>query len=95
MIAHLAGRKPDVAVRGEAAQPDPDLSPALYRAVVEDRARRVVARSDRHSRTPGAEVDRRQVVAHVRGRTAAIARVAVPELTKRIVAPALDLMVVE
>ena len=70
-------------------------APALDAAVVENGARVIPPGRHGHRRPPRAEVDEGQGVAHLAGRGAARPRVAEPELTVRVLPPALDPVIVE
>ena len=56
------------------------VAPALHRTTVEDHTHQIVAGKDRQCRAAGAEIDDRQVVAHLLETGTTIIRVAVPEL---------------
>ena len=95
-VAHLArpvAPRPRVA---EAELPAVVEPPALDLAVVEDGAAVLgAARGNGDGLAARAECDRRQAVAKVGGRAAAIARVALSELAVTVAPPALDVAAVE
>src|SRR4029077_14189993 len=94
-VAHLAGLIAAVFQVLDAGLADAVVAPALHLAAIEQHTGVVRAPGDRLHRPSGAEVDEREVVAHLTRDVAARARVAVPELAAAEgavpAAPALDL----
>src|ERR1043165_3245733 len=92
-VAHLVGR-PAVIV-ADAKLAVAVETPALDLTVVEDSTDVEFARGHRGCAAAGPEIDSRQQVAHLAGVIATVVEIALAELAVAVIAPTLDLIIVE
>ncbi|CAB5064767.1 unannotated protein [freshwater metagenome] len=94
-VAHLAGVVPAVVRIAETKVRVSVVAPALDRVVVEEHTAVDASGAHDFGDASGAEVDGGEVVSHLAGVVAPVARVTEPQLAVVVLAPALDGVVVE